>query len=629
MSADRARLWLPMVGSILGMGWGLLASGLPPRVAAAEVAEVRPNILWITCEDTGPQLGCYGDPEAVTPNLDRLASEGLRYRHCWSNAPVCAPARTTLISGLYPTSTGSQHMRSQVPLPSTMRMFPQFLRAAGYYCTNRSKEDYNLEKPGRVWDDSSGTAHWSQRAPGQPFFAVVNFTVTHESQIRSRPHVLKHDPAKVRVPAYHPDTPEVRHDWAQYYDKVTEMDTQVGRVLEELAAAGLAEETVVFFYGDHGSGMPRSKRWPYDSGLRVPLIVRIPEAFRDLGPTDYGSGATTDRLVGFVDFAPTVLSLAGVQPPDWMQGGAFMGPFEAEPHAHLFGFRGRMDERFDLVRSVTDGRYVYIRNYMPHLIYGQHIGYMFETPTTRVWKALYDAGELRPPQTYFWEPKPSEELYDLSADRDEVINLAGAAEHREVLRGLRTALTDWMGTTRDLGFLPEAEMHRRAGRDAPYTMGHAPERYPFEAIFGMAQLASMREAEGESVLVEGLKAEDAAVRYWAVLGLQIRGGEAVRRNQELLSAALADPAPVVQIAAAQALGEWGSVGDLEAALAVLKRLAHPVENGAYVAMQALAAIDGLGDKARELQPYLAELPRTDPDVPARARSYTERLLEGH
>lgn len=629
MSVDRARLWLPMVGSILGMGWGLLASGLPPRVAAAEVAKVRPNILWITCEDTGPQLGCYGDPEAVTPNLDRLAAEGLRYRHCWSNAPVCAPARTTLISGLYPTSTGSQHMRSQVPLPSTMRMFPQFLRAAGYYCTNRSKEDYNLEKPGEVWDDSSGTAHWSQRAPGQPFFAVVNFTVTHESQIRSRPHELKHDPAKVRVPAYHPDTPEVRHDWAQYYDKVTEMDAQVGRVLEELAAAGLADETVVFFYGDHGSGMPRSKRWPYDSGLRVPLIVRIPEAFRDLGPADYESGATTDRLVGFVDFAPTVLSLAGVPPPDWMHGGAFMGPFEAEPHAHLFGFRGRMDERFDLVRSVTDGRYVYIRNYMPHLIYGQHIGYMFETPTTRVWKAMYDAGELRPPQTYFWEPKPSEELYDLSTDRDEVNNLAGAAGHGEVLRGLRTALTDWMGATRDLGFLPEAEMHRRAGEDAPYTMGHAPERYPFEAIFGMAQLASMREAEGESALVEGLKAEDAAVRYWAVLGFQIRGGEAVQRNLELLRGALADPVPVVRIAAAQALGEWGAEGDLEAALAVLKRLTHPVENGAYVAMQALAAIDGLGDKARELGPYLAELPRTDPNVPARARSYTERLLEGH
>ncbi len=239
-------------------------------------------------------------------------------------------------------------------MPEFMKMYPQFLRERGYYCTNNSKEDYNLTKPGQVWDESSGKAHWKNRQPGQPFFAIFNITVSHESQIRTRPHTLVHDPAQAPLPAYHPDTPEVRHDWAQYYDKVTEMDAQAGQRLKELEEAGLADETIIFFYGDHGSGMPRSKRWPYDSGLHVPLIVHVPDKFRELAPKDYQPGGATDRLVAFVDLAPTLLSLAGVKPPEWMQGHAFLGRFEAPPQKYLFGFRGRMDERYDMVRSVRN-----------------------------------------------------------------------------------------------------------------------------------------------------------------------------------------------------------------------------------------------------------------------------------
>ena len=208
---------------------------LLPHPAPAAEADL-PNILWITCEDTGPQLGCYGDKYAQTPSLDRLAGRAMRYLHAWSNAPVCAPARTTIISGVYPTSLGAEHMRSLVAMPSFMRMYPQLLRERGYYCTNNSKEDYNLEKPGQVWDESSGRAHWKNRRPGQPFFAIFNILSTHESQIRVRPHTLRHDPAKVRVPAYHPDTPEVRHDWAQYYDNITEMDTRAGELIGEIDA---------------------------------------------------------------------------------------------------------------------------------------------------------------------------------------------------------------------------------------------------------------------------------------------------------------------------------------------------------------------------------------------------------
>ncbi|HTM48557.1 MAG TPA: sulfatase, partial [Bryobacteraceae bacterium] len=382
--------------------------------------DARPNILWITCEDIGPALGCYGDKYADSPNLDKLAARGMMYRNAWSNAPVCAPARTTIISGVYPPSAGAEHMRSMTSLPASMKMYPCFLREAGYYTTNNSKEDYNLEHTGEVWDESSNKAHWRKRKPGQPFFAVFNFVITHESQIRTRPHTWVHDPAKARIPAYHPDTPEVRKDWAQYYDNITTMDGQAAQILKQLEEDGLADNTIVFFYGDHGSGMPRSKRWPYNSGLRVPMIIHVPEKWRRLAPKEYKPGGISDQPVAFVDLAPTVLSLAGIEPPRYMQGSAFAGARAGAPRQYNFGFRGRMDERYDMVRSVRDGRYVYIRNYMPHKIYGQHIDYMFQTPTTSVWKKLYDEGKLQPPKTYFWETKPPEELYDLENDPDEV-----------------------------------------------------------------------------------------------------------------------------------------------------------------------------------------------------------------
>ncbi len=238
-------------------------------------------------------------------------------------------------------------MRSMTSLPASMRMYPCYLRDAGYYVTNNDKEDYNLNYTGgsqaAVWNDSSRKGHWRNRSAGQPFFSIFNFTTTHESQIRRRPHNLVHDPSKAPLPAYHPDTPEVRHDWAQYYDNVTTMDEQAGAVLKQLEDDGLLSDTIVFFYGDHGSGMPRSKRWPYNSGLQVPLLVHMPDKYRSLAPKDYRPGGVTGRMVSFVDLAPTVLSLAGIQPPAHFQGGAFLGSHQAAPHQFLHGFRGRMD----------------------------------------------------------------------------------------------------------------------------------------------------------------------------------------------------------------------------------------------------------------------------------------------
>jgi len=599
------------------------AAGLA-RGAAAQQA--KPNILWLTCEDIGPQIGAYGDKYADTPTLDRLAARGMIYRNAWSNAPVCAPARTQIISGMYANSTGSEHMRSMTRLPEGMRMYPCYLRDAGYYASNNAKEDYNLEHTGKVWDDSSAKAHWRNRRPDQPFFAVFNFLGTHESQVRKRPHTWIHDPAKVRVPAYHPDTIEVRQDWAEYYDNITDMDKQAGDLLKQLEEDGLADSTIVFFYGDHGAGMPRSKRWPYNTGLHVPLIMHVPEKFRQLAPQEYKPGGASDRMVAFVDLGPTVISLTGVKPPAHMQGSAFAGAYPGAERQYNYGLRGRMDERHDCVRSVRDRRYVYIRNYMPHLIYGQHISYMFETPTTQVWKRLYDEGKLKPPQTYFWEPKPPEELYDLRNDPDEVNNLASSPEHRGVLERLRKAEQEWVSSVRDVGLLPEAEIHSRSKGSTPYEMGHE-RRYPMEQVLATAELASSLKPNASGELVKALDDTDSGVRYWAAMGLLMRGAAGVRGAAAPLRKALGDAAPSVRIVAAEALGRFGGAEDLDQAVKTLIELAPPGKNGVYVAMAALNAIDRLGEKGKPARQALKGMSAADPSAPKRTAEYVPRLLK--
>lgn len=628
----------------VGIGLALLVAGLPVSDAGAQDAAkaTRPNFLWVTSEDHGPHMGCYGDAYATTPNIDRLAAKGMIYLHAWSCAPVCAPARTTIISGLYATSTGAEHMRSLVPYPRGLKMFPQYLREAGYYCSNNSKEDYNLAKPGQVWDDSSNRGHWRNRKPGQPFFAVFNSLKSHESKIRVRPHKQVHDPAKVRVPAYHPDTPEVRQDWAQYYDVVTEADADAGRRLQELAEDGLADDTIVVYFADHGSGMPRSKRWPGDSGLHVPLVVYIPPKFKHLASPEYRAGARSERLVSFVDLAPTMLSLAGIKPPAGMQGHAFLGPYQEPPQPFIYGFRGRMDERYDLARSVTDGRFVYVRNYMPHKVYGQHVEYMFQTPTTRVWKKLHDEGKLTPVQDAFWHTKPPEELYDLRSDPDEVHNLAAAPEHQEVLKKLRRARQDLAARIRDVGFLPEGELFSRSGGGSPYDMGHDDSKYPFQRIFETAELASGLRPDpltlpsppggGEGrvrevpALRKAFQDSDSAVRYWAALGMLMRGREAVAAAHDDLIAALADRSPYVRIAAAEALGRYGSEADLKRALATLVELGPVDKNGVFVSVAALNAIDALGPKAAPIRDAVKNFPQKGELPNPRYAPYVPRLI---
>ena len=600
----------------------LLAAAVFFAIPASAAERAKPNILWLVNEDHGPHVGCYGDSFATTPTFDALAKRGLRYTKAWSCAPVCAPARTTLISGLYATSTGGEQMRSMVGYPAGLKMYPQLMREAGYYCSNNAKEDYNVANPGKVWDASAKTAHWRKRPAGMPFLAVFNSEKSHESQIRTRPHVAVHDPAKVRVPAYHPDIPEVRKDWAQYYDQVTAADADSGARLKELEEAGLAEDTIVFYYADHGSGMPRSKRWPYNSGLHVPLIVYIPEKFKDLRPADYQAGGTSDRLVSFVDFAPTLLSLAGVQPPEWLQGTAFLGKFIGPAPKFLHGFRGRMDERLDLVRSVTDGRFVYIRNYLPHLIYGQHIDYMFQTPTTPAWKKLHDEGRLTAQQDAFWQEKAPEELYDLKADPDEVKNLAGSPVHREIKAALRTAQQEHIVRIRDVGFIPEGVRFELAKGGSPYDVGHDPAKYDMTRVVAAAELASMREPKATPELAKLLTDADPSIRYWATLGLYMRGQPAVQSAETALKAALGDKESIVRGHAAHCLAQFGEGATAKLGLAALVELAHGGRNNYFTAMAALNALDQLGDKAASQADAIRALPER---VQAPAARYAENL----
>jgi N-sulfoglucosamine sulfohydrolase len=442
----------------------------------------RPNILWISAEDLSPDLGCYGDAYARTPNLDKFAREGVRYTHAFATSPVCAPSRSAIITAMYPPSIGTHHMRSKAVPPAHVKAFTEPLRAAGYYCTNNVKTDYNFEAPpahrppDSVWDESSNRAHWRNRADkAQPFFAVFNLTVTHESQIRATPDQYakntarlkaadRHDPKLAPLPPYYPDTPLVRKDWATYHDNITAMDYAVADILKQLEEDGLAENTIVFFWGDHGRGLPRAKRWPYDSGLRVPLVVRWPGRIK--------AGTVSDEIVSLHDLGPTVLSIAGVRIPAHVQGQAFLGEQKAKPREYAFGHRDRMDEAYDMMRTARDKQFRYIRNFQPGKPYAQHIDYMDEMPTMKEMRRVYKEhmNALSPDyrramtaaQLLFFAPeKPEEELYDLAADPHEINNLARDPKHRATLLRMRAAVEKWMKETNDLGLVPETELIER------------------------------------------------------------------------------------------------------------------------------------------------------------------------
>ncbi|MBN2012793.1 sulfatase-like hydrolase/transferase [candidate division KSB1 bacterium] len=586
---------------------------LPGIFNSCQKKAEQPNILWITSEDNSPFLGCYGDTFATTPNLDKLASEGVLYENAYANAPVCAPARNCIITGMYPPSMGTQHMRSLNSIPETIKFFPQYLREAGYYCTNNSKEDYNTLKPDGVWDESSEDATYTNRAPGQPFFAVFNIMTSHESSIHKTEENLRHDPAKVRLPAYHPDTPETRHDWAQYYDKVEDMDKQVGEFLAKLEADGLANDTIVFYYADHGGILCRSKRFCYDSGLHVPFLIRFPEKYRHLAPIQ--PGGRTDRIIAFVDLAPTILSLANIPIPPHMQGRAFLGAQNAEPTDYAYSFRGRMDERYDMMRTVRDKEFRYIRNYMPHRIYGQHLSYLWLAPLTQSWENEYRKGNCNEIQSIFWRPKPPEELYDLKNDPDEVHNLANDPKYQDRLLELRNACLEWQKQIHDTGFIPEGEMTKITKEETLYDFVRS-DKYNLNRIIETADMATARNAIFLPELVKRLSDEDKFVRYWAATGCLVLGAKAKSAIPDMKNL-LHDASPDVKIIAAEALC---NLGEARTALPVI--INELKNKNVWVALHATNTLDCIGETAKPAVKALQAASESDDKYIARAAKYT-------
>jgi arylsulfatase A-like enzyme len=530
-------------------------------------AAERPNLLWFISDDASPFIGAYGDTLARTPTIDRLARQGLLYENFFSTAPVCAPSRFTLITGMRPESCGpAHHMRADARLPTFARAVPQVLRDAGYFCSNNSKTDYNAEQieKGKVWDESSPKAHWRGRPEGAPFYAVFTTMTTHEmSLLNGQVTEGAVQPAQVRVPAYLPDTPAVRRDFASYYNRMERMDQELASRLIELEEDGLAEDTIVFYFSDNGGVLPRSKRFLYDAGTRCPLIVRCPERWRHLLAPARASRVS--KPVGFIDLPPTLLDLAGVPVPPHMQGRSILAratsaslpvlaaapaaPAAAPPYA--FCFRNRMDECTDMMRSVSDGRFLYIRNYMPHRPWGLRNEFPWMLKSYQSWETEHLAGRLNKTQAVFWGEKPFEEFFDLQADTDQVQNLVDSSGQvppalQARIGHMREALDAHMLHINDNGFIPEGAPQEGWGpsRDAG--------SYPLRDVMAVAATAARRDAHALPGLRQSSQSPHAIVRHWAAQGLLMLGPRA-RNAVDDLDRLAVDALPHTRVVASEAL----------------------------------------------------------------------------
>lgn len=587
----------------------LTICGIFPAFQNDLLAQDRPNILWLVSEDNSPYIGAYGDDFATTPNIDKLAERGFKYTHAYANAPVCAPARNTIITGMYPPSNGTQHMRSNYKVTEMVKFFPQMLKEAGYYVTNNAKEDYNIEisQTDGIWNESSNEAHYKNRKEGQPFFAVFNTEISHESSLFPvKPkNELRHQPEDVTLPPYHPDTEKLRWQWAQYYDEVEDMDSWVGEKLHELEERGEVDNTIIFYYGDNGGVLPRSKRFVYETGTRIPLIISIPEKFKDLWPADQ-PGSKVDRMVSFVDLAPTILSIAGVQVPEIMRGHAFLGNQQTAPPEYVYMFRGRMDERYDMSRSIRNNRFRYTRNYMPYRIYGQHVDFLFFAMGTQSWEETCEAGDCNEVQRRFFETKPVEELYDTENDPWEVNNLAYDPEYHDVLKEMRGDMKDWMVDIKDTGVMPEFMIKSISEDQALYDYLRE-KNVDVEEWIDIADRTITASSDDTQWLTNMLTSQDPVKRYWAAVGLRILGDEASSATDALEKAVQHESAPFVHSMMAEALYV---MGEKELARQEFIKLLEHEES--MVREFALNAIDSLDDESLEIKDaVIAMSKRTD------------------
>ena len=529
-----------------------------------------PNFLWITCEDLSPILGTYGDHIATTPNIDNLAAKGIQYNNAFATAPVCSPARSSLVSGVYASSLGTHDHRSEFKIPPEIKTLPHLLRESGYYCSNNYKQDYNFTDT-TIWDETGRQAHWRNRPNGKPFFSIFNFETTHQSRIFGNDSTFyerfgkllsedeRHHPDSIQLPPYYFDSPEVRKLWARYYDIVTIMDRQVKIVLDELEEDGLSENTIVFYFSDHGTGMPRSKGCLYVSGLKVPFIVYIPEKYQRI--TEMKPGTQTDEMVSFIDFQPTLLSIINKTAPDYIQGKPFLGDYKANSRKYIYAIRDRTDEVFDLSRSVKSSEFSYIRNFLPHLPLIQHSFYGDQSEIKKELYRLLKIGKMTPAQQSMWLPRRyPEELYDLKNDPYETKNLAADPDYMETLLDMRQQMKDWMIETNDTGLMPEGYIIDNLDNRTVYEISRSRKIYPIEQIIEVNDLIFEQPID-QNALLEKLKNDHELIRYWAAIIIQYLLNPSDKIMQGLEDA-LQDESWYVKIAASDALCSFNNCNEL-------------------------------------------------------------------
>jgi len=597
-----------------------------------------PNIVWIVSEDNSPLLGCYGDSLAITPNIDKLAEEGILFENAFSNAPVCAPSRSTMITGMYPTSLGSQHMRSLVEVPKDVKFFPRYLKEAGYYTTLRLKRDYNIPKQKGTWDKDD---FWhledalKDKNDGQPFFMFYNTWMSHESKIHNRTALPKDfrntfendadvdatlatfhdfDPEKIRLPEYQPDIPEMRDDWAWYYKAIEMMDYEVGRVLKYLKDQKLMENTIVIYSSDHGGVLGRSKRFDYESGLHIPMVIWFPEKYKHLAAKI--KGKTTNRIVSFVDMAPTLLSLANIKKPGNMVGSAFLGSYEEKGDTIAYGFRGRMDETYDMVRTIRDKKFRYIRNYLPYKPNGQHIIYLWKAKSMKAWEQSYLNGNCNALQSSFFEPRLPEELYDISNDPDNVYNLANDSTYALQLKQFRRTNLTLAHENLDTGFFPEGELWKRSDNGKiPYK--EVIEKNIEECTAAIDAAEKVTLFPDVDILLPLLKSKYAAVRFWGATGCIILEENAAPLKDNLIQL-LKDPSGDVAITSAEALY---LLGDKKTAIHSLSNALS--SDNKYVQLRALNIIANRNISDKNLYKKIKNLDKSDENIKKMSDYITE------
>jgi len=585
-----------------------------PSVAMCE----QPNIVWISCEDISPHLGCYGDPHAITPNLDQLAQEGTRYTNAFTTAGVCAPCRSAIITGMYQNSIGTHHMRCNATLPPWLKPFPVLLREAGYYCTNNSKTDYQFSKPAKkeIWDICGVKGHWKNRPEkSQPFFAIFNFTGCHESGIASEskyksvteellPSQRQNPKDLTTLPPYYPDTTITREDWKRNYELITAMDAWAGDLIQQLKDAGEYDNTIIIYWSDHGVGLPRAKRWLYDSGTHIPLIIRVPGKFQK--SLDTPSLSTDNQLISAVDFAPTVLNIAGIDPPSYLQGRAFLGLHLSPPRKFVYGARDRMDERYDIIRTVRGPQYRYIRNFEPLKPYYQYMNTPEKGATMQEIRKKEASGQLDPVMALFSaNEKPVEELYDTHADPFEIHNLVDDPAFSQRLGEMRHALSEWQNEIGDVGLIPEAEieiLEQDAGSRFAILHSTTKNTSTEKRLAMLVDIATSASKGPASIpkLLQALQNKDASIRYWAATGIGNIGAAATSALKRVVES-LDDPSPSVRIAAARAVAKLGSP---EEALPVLE--AELQSDHQWGRLAAAIVLDEMDNEARPALPSLKE-----------------------